>query len=189
VVNKLDCRRIFWTARSTTAVVAAKFFKVQSWDKVPRESAIIFGGNRVSLHGKKHPCQNPLDLSSCFDAIGLSTCDGQTDRQTHDDTIYRATIALRCAVQTVLTDRFVTFCWWYAMQCYRYFYHFYPHDAILALCYHDASNPQALPSTSSVDSTIDLPWRNFLCPNLETKREVPLFLRYQNFLIPLHSVP
>ena len=46
-------------------------------------------------------------------------------------------------------------------------------------------NPQARPSTSFVDHTIDLPWRSFLSPELEAKfqTEVPLFLEVPNFLI------
>jgi len=39
-------------------------------------------------------------------------------------------------------------------------------------------NPQARPSTSSVDHTINLPWRNFLSSEFKAKfpRKVPLFL-------------
>jgi len=41
-----------------------------------------------SLHSK-----NQLDSSSRFDTI--PACDGRTDRRTHDDSEYRASIALR----------------------------------------------------------------------------------------------
>ena len=45
-------------------------------------------------------------------------------------------------------------------------------------------NPQARPSTTFVDHTVDLSRRNFQSPDFRAKfqREVPLFLRYQDFL-------
>ena len=44
-------------------------------------------------------------------------------------------------------------------------------------------NPQARPSTSFVDHTIDSPWRNFLSPAFGVKfqREVPLFFEMSEF--------
>ena len=47
------------------------------------------------------------------------------------------------------------------------------------------SNPQAPQSTTFVDHSIDLPWRNFLSPKRvwgKFQREVSLFWRYPNFL-------
>jgi len=59
---------------------------------------------------------------------------------------------------------------------------------------HDAldrrrGNPQAPSSTSFVDHTIDLPWRNFLSPEFGGKfqREVPYFWKYPIFYNTLYD--
>jgi len=53
---------------------------------------LIFGDTLISLQhsGTKLPYQNQLDLFSRFDTT--PACDRQTNEQTHDDSIYHASV-------------------------------------------------------------------------------------------------
>ena len=68
------------------------------WDNVSEGSTLIFGGTRFFRNAVydswNEACGKiQLDSSSRFDIV--PACDRETDRQTHDDSIYCASIGVR----------------------------------------------------------------------------------------------
>jgi len=106
VVNKLDRRR--WRLRDLlTTRSTCRGEMVSIGGKYPnfwRYPNFLI--TQCGLGGRKPPCQNKLDSSSRFDTV--PACDRQMDRRTdrriHDDSIYRANIALRGEI-SVFTAR------------------------------------------------------------------------------------
>ena len=85
--HTLDVDKFCWRHHRR---VVAKFSQLRVCDMVPEGSTLIFRGTHECWTGlRKLPRQNQLDSSSRSDTI--PAC----DRQTHDDSIHRTSIASR----------------------------------------------------------------------------------------------
>jgi len=110
-IHKLDRRRVSFSTPIYYRLAVAKFSKSTVSGKSCRWKYAYFLRypnfliTQIRIDKTKLPRQNLLYLSSRLDTI--PACDGRTDRQTHDDSIYRASIASRSKINRVgATD------WW-----------------------------------------------------------------------------
>jgi len=111
----------------TTPSTSSGKNKSRLWDIVPEESTLIFGDTQISLQHTLGQMEgsfyanSQLNSSSHFNTI--LACDRRTDRridrQTHDDSIYCATIASHGNQCTLTNHCIVLRFYTESMQCIR----------------------------------------------------------------------